>query len=76
MRRANEARSRAEEAAAAVREDLMGSGLGASHSYSGDYDLMTSDWAAIKGAIKDDLSGYLYKKTKRSPMILPVIMEV
>lgn len=27
---------------------LMGSGLGASHSYSGDYDLMTSDWAAIK----------------------------
>jgi ribonuclease J len=34
------------------------------------------DWAAIKGAIKGDLSGYLYKKTKRSPMILPVIMEV
>ena len=36
----------------------------------------STDWAAIKGAIKDDLSGYLYKKTKRSPMILPVIMEV
>ncbi len=36
----------------------------------------TADWAAIKGAIKGDLSGYLYKKTKRSPMILPVIMEV
>ena len=35
-----------------------------------------TDWAAIKGAIKGDLSGYLYKKTKRSPMILPVIMEV
>jgi len=35
-----------------------------------------TDWSAIKGAIKGDLSNYLYKKTKRSPMILPVIMEV
>ena len=34
------------------------------------------DWAAIKGAVKGDLSAYLYKKTKRSPMILPVIMEI
>lgn len=34
------------------------------------------DWTAIKTAIKNDLSGYLYKKTKRSPMILPVIMEI
>ena len=36
----------------------------------------TTDWAAIKGEIKNDLSGYLYKKTKRNPMILPVIMEI
>ena len=35
-----------------------------------------TDWSAIKSAIKGDLSGYLYKKTKRSPMIRPVIMEV
>jgi len=34
------------------------------------------DWTAIKTAIKNDLSGYLYKTTKRNPMILPVIMEV
>ena len=34
------------------------------------------DWAAIKSAIKNDLSGYLYKTTKRKPMILPVIMEI
>ena len=35
-----------------------------------------TDWSAIKGVVKSDLSNYLYKKTKRSPMILPVIMEV
>ena len=35
-----------------------------------------TDWSAIKSAIKGDMSNYLYKKTKRSPMILPVIMEV
>ena len=34
------------------------------------------DWATIKTAIKNDLSGYLYKTTKRNPMILPVIMEI
>ena len=34
------------------------------------------DWATIKSAIKNDLSGYLYKQTKRNPMILPVIMEI
>ena len=34
------------------------------------------DWTAIKSAIKNDLSGYLYKTTKRNPMILPVLMEI
>ena len=34
------------------------------------------DWAAIKTAIKNDLSGYLYKTTKRNPMILPIISEI
>ena len=34
------------------------------------------DWATLKSAIKNDLSGYLYKHTKRNPMILPVIMEI
>ena len=39
-------------------------------------DRYANDWSAIKATIKNDLSNYLYKKTKRSPMILPVIMEV
>ncbi len=34
------------------------------------------DWAAIKSAIKNDLSGYLYKTTKRNPMILTVLTEI
>ncbi len=34
------------------------------------------DWTTIKSAIKNDLSGYLYKTTKRNPMILPVITEI
>lgn len=35
-----------------------------------------SEWAAIKSGIKDELRYYLYEKTKRKPMILPIIMEI
>ena len=35
-----------------------------------------SDWGRIKNVIKDALSEYVWKRTKRSPMILPIIMEV
>ena len=34
------------------------------------------DWNGLKLSIRDCLSDYIFKKTKRSPMILPVIMEV
>ena len=40
------------------------------------HDRGIRDWSSIKGEIKSDLSGFLYKKTKRNPMILPVIMEI
>jgi len=39
-------------------------------------DARVSDWGAIKSRIKSSVSGYLYKTTKRSPMILPLISEV
>ncbi|WFR55088.1 ribonuclease J [Anaerocolumna sp. AGMB13025] len=35
-----------------------------------------TDWGKMKNEIKDSLSDYLWKKTKRNPMILPIIMEV
>jgi ribonuclease J len=34
------------------------------------------DWTSIKNMIKDELKGYIFQKTKRNPMILPIIMEV
>ena len=34
------------------------------------------DWNRIKTVIKDALSDFVWKRTKRSPMILPIIMEV
>ena len=33
------------------------------------------EWNSLKGKLRDALSDYIYQKTKRSPMILPIIME-
>jgi ribonuclease J len=34
------------------------------------------EWSALKSGIKEELREYLYQKTKRKPMILPIIMEI
>ena len=39
-------------------------------------DRRVSDWGKIKNIIKDSLSEFLWKRMKRNPMILPIIMEV
>ena len=41
----------------------------------GCLDKGITDWSKIKAAVKDALSDYVWKRTKRSPMILPIIME-
>ncbi len=35
-----------------------------------------SDWSTIKLRVRDELSAYIFKQTKRTPMILPIIMEI
>ena len=42
----------------------------------GCLDRHVSDWGKIKNVIRDDLSDFLWKRMKRNPMILPIIMEV
>ena len=39
-------------------------------------DRKVRDWSTIKSTLKDDLRDYIFSKTKRNPMILPIIMEV
>ena len=34
------------------------------------------DWAYIKGAVRDELAKFIFKETKRKPMILPIIMDI
>lgn len=35
-----------------------------------------TEWGTIKSQVKDSLKEFLYEKTKRNPMILPIIMEI
>jgi len=39
-------------------------------------DYRKTDWLTVKNQLKGSLSDFLYQKTKRSPMILPIILEV
>jgi ribonuclease J len=58
-----------EELLAEAREHVLAS----FHSVNGH---SSSDWSFIKDKIKHTLSEFLYQRTHRSPMILPVVMEV
>lgn len=40
------------------------------------HDNNITEWSAIKSAVRDNLGRYLYEKTQRRPMIMPIIMEV
>ena len=36
----------------------------------------SKEWSVIKNMIKDDLHDFIYSKTKRNPMVIPIITEV
>ena len=58
-------------------EDLMDEARsGGENSLHNCLDRRMTDWGKIKNSIRDSLSEFLWKRTKRSPMILPIIMEV
>lgn len=63
-----------------VRESdvLMGEARAVANNALDDclYKKNISDWGKIKNVIKESLGDYIWKKTKRNPMILPIIMEV
>ncbi len=40
------------------------------------YDSKYNDWNSVKTGLRDELSKMMYEKTKRSPMILPIFMEI
>ena len=40
------------------------------------YDKKIYDWGTIKARIRDDVSRLMYERTKRSPMVLPILMEI
>ncbi len=40
------------------------------------YDSRYKDWNSVKSRLRDEISRLMYEKTKRSPMILPVLMEI
>ena len=48
----------------------------AAEAISNCLDRSGCDWYEIKNRVKEDITKFLYSKTKRKPMILPIIMEV
>ena len=58
-------------------EDLMEEAQAiVDHAVADCLERHVSDWGKIKNIIRDSLSDFLWKRIKRNPMILPIIMEV
>ena len=58
-------------------EDLMNEAKELAYSIIDDqYDKKYRDWNSVKTKLRDELSKLMYERTKRSPMILPIFMEV
>ena len=58
-------------------EELMDEVRGIAHDTLQEcLDKNIKEWNSIKSKVKDELTDYLYTKTKRKPMILPVIMNL
>lgn len=58
-------------------EDLMSEAKGIAARILDDYaDRGVHDWNSIKSKLRDDLSRLMYERTRRSPMVLPVLMEI
>ena len=41
-----------------------------------NYNVKFHDWNAVKSGLRDELSHLMYERTKRRPMILPILMEI
>ena len=48
----------------------------ARQTYLRSQDQHGMDWSTVKASIREDLARYLYERTKRRPMILPMILEI
>ena len=58
-------------------EDLMNSAkLAVSNRLNKCCQEGQRDWAGLKNAVRDELKSFIYSKTKRSPVILPIFLEI
>lgn len=58
-------------------EELMNSARDlACRVFDEQYDKRYHDWNSVKTKMRDEISHLMYEKTKRSPMILPIFMEI
>lgn len=58
-------------------EALMNSAKDVAYKVISDsYDRRYRDWNSVKTKLRDELSRLMYEKTKRRPMILPILMEI